>query len=214
MHSDSAPGARPWWLGWPFVYGLALALRGGLFWAGAWRPGAFLAPDSFDYLRLAKGLWRLGVFGRFEAELFRVPGYPLFLSGFAWLNELAVPAAVAVQAVLDVGLVWVAGRLAREWGGGGAVAERAARWGALWQAASVAAAAGACVVLSDSLFALGLAGLLLGMVRATRPPPYTTRPAADPSWEPPFEERRFPNPPSNLFVPSAEGRFSHKQSSL
>jgi hypothetical protein len=23
-------------------------------------------------------------------------------------------------------------------------------------------------------------------------------------WEPPFEERRFPNPPSNLFVPFAD----------
>ena len=29
-------------------------------------------------------------------------------------------------------------------------------------------------------------------------------------WEPPFEERRFPNPPSNLFVPFTDFAGSHR----
>ena len=173
----------PVWLGWPFIIALAVMLRGGLFLAGLWHPAEFLAPDSADYLRLAGDLARHGCFGLAQPELFRVPGYPVWLALFTGLGGWAVPVALAGQLALDVVLVWVTARMAGALGNGrgahGKTEQRkkgndtgtAERWAALWQAASVAAGVGAAKVLSDSLFALGLALLLLTLMRVAATPP-------------------------------------------
>lgn len=187
MPDGTRKNHRPWWLGWPFIISLAVMLRGGLFLAGLWHPAEFLAPDSADYLRLAGELARQGCFGLAQPELFRVPGYPLWLSLFAGLGAWTAPVAVAGQLALDVALVWVTARLAGAMGNGidahgngktetekrknGKSNGAADRWAALWQAGSVAAAVGAGKLLSDSLFALGVALLLLALLRFAATPP-------------------------------------------
>ncbi|MEI8079933.1 MAG: hypothetical protein WCH61_09945, partial [bacterium] len=80
MPNGASKEDHPWWLGWPFIIALAVILRGGLLLAGLWRPAEFLTPDSADYLRLADELARHGCFGLAQPELFRVPGYPLWLA--------------------------------------------------------------------------------------------------------------------------------------
>lgn len=180
MPNGSIKTDHPWWLGWPFIIALAVTLRGGLFLAGLWRPAEFLAPDSADYLRLAGDLARHDCFGLAQPELFRVPGYPMWLALFSGLGAWAVPVTVATQLALDVALVWVTARLAgalgesqigktegRKNGRDGAGADR---WAALWQAGSVAAAVGAAKLLSDSLFAFGVALLLLALLRVAATP--------------------------------------------
>lgn len=62
--------------------------------------GAVFRPDSYDYLRLADGLASEGVYG--PGEIFRAPGYPLFLSLFYSTTGSVIFVAI-IQVLIDVG---------------------------------------------------------------------------------------------------------------
>lgn len=82
------------------------------------RPGTSWAttPDSVGYIDLANGLaagcgFARAVFGRcLQAELFRTPGYPLFLAAFPSMR-----AALAVQAVLGAAVLFISALFAWRW---------------------------------------------------------------------------------------------------
>lgn len=136
-----------------WLLGLALAARLAVWLGGCWHPAALLTPDSHDYVRLAGGLAH-GQFGEpGRPEIFRVPGYPVFLSVVGLVSKS--PAWVClIQALLDVvtcALVWRLGR--RVFG------ERAGRWALLFQATSVVSITYCSRVLSETLFTLAMVGL-------------------------------------------------------
>jgi hypothetical protein len=142
---------------------LATALRVSLL-AAAWdrpthpfAPGAYdqapegvQTPDSVGYLYLADDV-RHGFFGGREPEIFRTPGYPIFLMLGSvlggpnhWWHVILI-----VQLVIDVLLVYLTYLLA--W----AVFDpRAAAWAAAFQATSAIAIASSMRLLSDGLFAM------------------------------------------------------------
>ena len=82
------------------------------------RPGVGWAtkPDSIGYIHLADGLvagcgFARAVFGScLQAELFRPPGYPLFLAVFPSMR-----AALAVQAVLGAAVILISALFAWRW---------------------------------------------------------------------------------------------------
>jgi 4-amino-4-deoxy-L-arabinose transferase-like glycosyltransferase len=129
---------------------LATGLRVGLLVMGTYR-GTFITPDSQDYMSLANNLRYTGGFERDgQPEIFRTPGYPVFLMVTAfWLGEGNGLVALGVQVALDVllvGLVFVMGRQL--------VGNGAGLLAATLQAVSPLAVAYSTRVLSDSLFAL------------------------------------------------------------
>ena len=174
---------------------LAAALAAG----GAYRFALFLAatperrlyaPDSADYLVLAKNLAAGGPFSRdprppFRPEILRTPVYPSFLAGLDRLG-LALPAAGVLAGVLLSCLAIVlvfAG--AGKWG----LSRRGSAAAAFFVALDLGAAAYANFLLSESLFVVLLllafgrlgrgvsdrpagavpAGLLLGLAILCRP---------------------------------------------
>jgi hypothetical protein len=79
---------------------------------------AFTAGDSRDWDLLARNLVQRGVYTRsaeppFDPEVFRAPGYPVFVAVVYGATGFSLPALLVVQAVLAAGataLVYVAGR--------------------------------------------------------------------------------------------------------
>ncbi len=145
---------------------VALALRAGLLAAGWQQPGRFFRPDSADYDALARSLAERGEFSRTPtgpAELFRTPGYPLFLAGVYAVSQYSVHAAIAVQILMDVvlcGLVYLLGTRLFD--------RRVGLWAAGLQAVSTAAIVSSVQILSDSLFAFLLTAAILLLVRHFR----------------------------------------------
>ncbi|HDZ22312.1 hypothetical protein LCGC14_0203600 [marine sediment metagenome] len=147
------------------ILAVALVLRGGLFVAAACNREGVLTPDSHGYWQLATSMAEQGRFTRDgKAEIFRTPGYPVFLAA---LRPVAGWRAVlAAQVLLDVALValtFVLGRMLA----GPAVGLVAAGL----QAVSPLAIAGSCRILSDGLYALLLTAavvLLIGGFRSRR----------------------------------------------
>src|ERR1035437_345848 len=91
---------------------LALASRGWLL-LTAWRSPAALTPDSPSYLVAAASLSKSGTFRTDgHPEIFRTPGYPLFLVACGLTGSLGYGTAQIVQVLLDVLLVYVTYRLA------------------------------------------------------------------------------------------------------
>jgi len=139
---------------------LALVVRLSLL-AAAWNnEGGVFTPDSKGYVQLARTL----VDGRFvddagRPEIFRTPGYPLFmLVGVPAGPELGWRVVLIVQVLIDVALVYLTYLLGSLLCGG-----RAGVLAAGLQAISAVAVASSLRILSDGLFAflLTLAVLLL-----------------------------------------------------
>jgi len=89
----------------PIILCLAAILRLALL-VSAWnRPEGFSTPDSEDYKTLAQSLVQHLDFQRdSQPEIFRTPGYPLFLSvGFL----LGWKFVIVVQVLLDVLVVYL-----------------------------------------------------------------------------------------------------------
>ncbi len=148
---------------------LAAALRVALL-AAAWNrpaqpfaPGAYdrapdgvRTPDSDGYLFLAEDLFH-GSFGVRQPEIFRTPGYPMFLLlGFLGGPNHWWHLVLIVQIAADVLLVYLTYLLA--WA---VFDRRAAAWAALFQATSAIAIASSTRLLSDGLFAMLLTLALL-----------------------------------------------------
>jgi len=129
---------------------LAALLRLGLF-AAAWkRPHRVFTPDSTEYVELARSLAGENAFRRAgQNEIFRTPGYPLFLIPSMVFRMSYWRAAIVAQILLDVLLVYLTFLLASMLAG-----HRAGMWAALFQAVSTAAIVSSVRILSDSLFAL------------------------------------------------------------
>lgn len=122
-------------------------------------PERVFTPDSLGYRDLSDNLAASGSFERDgRAEIFRTPGYPLFLVpgvtfGASWWRIVAL-----AQILLDVLLVYLTFLLAAT-----LFSRRAALWAAAIQAFTPVAVSSGVRILSDSLFAmlLTLAVLLL-----------------------------------------------------
>ncbi|MGC9454536.1 MAG: glycosyltransferase family 39 protein [Phycisphaerae bacterium] len=149
----------------------ALALRLGVLSVAFENPEGVFTPDSFGYVRLADHLHDEWQFRPHEAampEIFRTPGYPLFLLIGAPYGETPMQsggwrAVLLVQVVLDVLLVGLTYLLGK-W----AVSQRAGLVAAAFQAVAPVAVAASCRVLSDSLYAFLLTAALLLFVRHLR----------------------------------------------
>jgi len=94
---------------------VALALRAGvplLAWLCGTAPGFFSEPDTRAYVLTSEGLLESGQFARAgEPEIFRTPGYPLFLTPGVAIGQVACY-AIALQIVLSLGTVVLVQRLA------------------------------------------------------------------------------------------------------
>ncbi|MBS3734833.1 MAG: glycosyltransferase family 39 protein [Phycisphaerae bacterium] len=115
--------------------------------ATAWHaPQRLLTPDSYEYAALARTLGEDGVFARGERpEIFRTPGYPLFLLIGTLFGSAGVVTVAIVQIVADVVTVYLTYLLAL------LVADRrAALWAAGWQAVCVVAVVSSVRILSDA----------------------------------------------------------------
>jgi len=138
-------------------------MRGGLLTTAAINHGEVLAPDSYSYRQLAGSLHQRHEFSRDgEPEIFRTPGYPVFLALIQWLHG-GIWTALTAQVLLDVGLVMITFHLAAMLAG-----REAGALAALIQAVTPVAIASCCRMLSDSLYALLLTGsvvLVVGHLR-------------------------------------------------
>jgi 4-amino-4-deoxy-L-arabinose transferase-like glycosyltransferase len=149
----------------------ALALRLGLLTAAFGNPGGVFTPDSYGYVQLADHLRNDWEFRAHEAvlpEIFRTPGYPLFLLigvpyGEAPMQSAGWRVVLLAQVVLDVLLVGLTYLLGK-W----AVSHRAGLAAAAFQAVAPVAIASSCRVLSDSVYAFLLTVALLLFVRHLR----------------------------------------------
>lgn len=119
--------------------------------AVAWsHPERMLTPDSTDYLRLTGSLHAGEGFEREgRPEIFRTPGYPVFLLVAALFRSLGPGGVAAVQVLADVLLVYLTYLLAS------LVADRrSAVWAAAFQAVSVVSIVSSLRILSDGLYAV------------------------------------------------------------
>ncbi len=112
-------------------------------------PEARLAPDSADYLALAEALNAGEGYARGgEAELFRVPGYPLVLAA---LNPLTGGRGgtfvLWLQILLDCLNVWLLATLSRR-----LMRDCSPCWAMAWQAVATTSMVYACKVLSETLY--------------------------------------------------------------
>jgi hypothetical protein len=129
---------------------VAAVLRLGMF-AAVWRaPARAMTPDSAGYLQLAANLADEGAFAQDDRpEIFRTPGYPLFLLPGVPFGDAGLRAVLGVQMLIDVLLVYLAYMLAAMlWG------RRVGLWAAGFQALAPLAIASSVRLLSDSLFAM------------------------------------------------------------
>ncbi len=146
---------RPLWI----ILYAALLLRAGLLVSGWHDPQRFFAPDSNDYDFLAMSLVEHGEFSRTPdgpAELFRTPGYPLFLACIYAGGNYSIRAVLIVQILLDVGLCYLVYLL-----GVRLCSRRVGLWAAALQAVSTVAIVSSVRILSDSLFAFMLTASIL-----------------------------------------------------
>lgn len=149
----------------------ALALRLALLTAALENPTGVFTPDSFGYVRLGDHVRAEWEFRQFEGdlpEIFRTPGYPLFLTIGAPYGDEPVRSGgwrivLAVQVLPDVLLVGLTYLLGK-W----AVSRRVGLAAAAFQAVAPVAIASSCRLLSDSLYAFGLTAALLLFVRHLR----------------------------------------------
>lgn len=136
---------------------VAAVLRLALLSAAWHNPGRLLAPDSRVYIQLSENLARGGVFERDgQAELFRTPGYPLFLTLFHSFGEGWWRVASVAQVAADVLLVYLTFLLGKM-----LVDERAGLWAAGFQAICLVAISYSVWILTDCLFSLLLTLALL-----------------------------------------------------
>ncbi len=129
--------------------------------ASAWNaPERLETPDSHDYIQLANSLIISGSFGTYsDAEIFRTPGYPLFLVPSRLQLDGGWRLAVFVQIAIDVALVAVTFVLALR-----LLDRSAAIWAAAFQAISCVAVAASLRILSDGLFAFLLTVAILLLI--------------------------------------------------
>jgi hypothetical protein len=94
-----------------FLFALVLRIVP-IFFLASFESQIFLEPDSYDYLDLARNLVDHGFFGKNgDPEVFRVPGYPLYIAAFLACG-LPVGAAIVLQAILDALTCVLVGQLA------------------------------------------------------------------------------------------------------
>ncbi len=129
--------------------------------ASAWNaPHRLTTPDSHDYIQLANSLVTSGNFGTYsDAEIFRTPGYPLFLVPSRLQLDGGWRLAAFVQIAIDVALVALTFVLASR-----LLDRRAAIWAAAFQAVSCVAVAASLRILSDGLFAFLLTVAILLLI--------------------------------------------------
>lgn len=152
---------------------LALKVRMGLF-LSASGGGAFQTPDTEHYVNLASAILDDKAFARYSwrtqspPEIFRTPGYPVFIIGGQEAGETLglwgpYQSVVFCQLILDVALVgltfWLGLLLVAPWAG--LVA-------ALLQAISPLAVASSCRLVSDSLYALCFTASLVLLIKYMR----------------------------------------------
>ena len=142
----------------PLILVVAAALRLGLL-AAAWDdPQRFMTSDSQGYVELSDSLASDFSFQRGgNPEIFRTPGYPLFLLITVPFGRYWAQGAVVVQIACDVLLVYLTYLLGwMLWGRG------AGLWAAALAAVSAVAIASSVRILTDGLFAmLGMMVVLL-----------------------------------------------------
>jgi len=141
------------------ILGIALVTRLGFLVAARGDVGRLFTPDSHEYDALARNLLQAGRFVRAagaEVELFRTPGYPLFLAAVYGLSGGSLSAVLAVQVLLDVALCLLVYLLGRQ-----LCSHRAGLLAAALQAVSTVAIVASLRVLSDGLFAFLLTADLL-----------------------------------------------------
>jgi 4-amino-4-deoxy-L-arabinose transferase-like glycosyltransferase len=147
-----------------FILILAAVLRGLLLFATAPYsvPAGSMTGDSADYLQLAETYAQGRSFARDgRAEIFRTPGYPLFLAaGNLPGAARCCRAPLIAQVLIDTALVGLTGWLALL-----LLDRRAAVLAALFQAVTPLAVAASCRVLSDSLYTFFFTLAILLMVR-------------------------------------------------
>ena len=139
---------------------LAAAVRFGLV-AAVWnQPRRIYKPDSFSYVELMSNLGETLRFERDDRpEIFRTPGYPVFLLYGQLFGHNDWRAILISQAALDVLLVYLTYLL------GSVLVNRAAgAWVAAFQAVTPVSVAAALHLLTDSLFALLLLLSLASLV--------------------------------------------------
>jgi hypothetical protein len=138
---------------------LATAVRAWLFVSVACNYRLAMTPDSTSYVELAENLKNHGVFTRDllipagpqgQAEIFRTPGYPVFLMNGGWWYQPVIDVLLVMLTML------LALRLLRD--------ERLAILAGGWQAITPVAAAASVRVLSDSLYAFLLTASVLCIV--------------------------------------------------
>lgn len=150
----------------------ALALRAAMWTAAVRDPARVFTPDSQGYWDIARQMLVEGRFDNADSrpEIFRTPGYPALLA-ISHLPEVIGlgdsktlwPLALALQVLLDVGLVYLTYRLA-----GMLVSPPAAMLAAALQAISPLAVASSCRILSDGLYAFLFILALLAMTAHLR----------------------------------------------
>jgi len=124
----------------------------------AWsEPKRYFTPDSYDYDTLAHSLLESGRFARVGSpEIFRTPGYPVFLAGIYALTGNSIHAVVIVQAFLDVLLCYLVFQLGRM-----LLSQAVGLVAAAIQAISPVMIAYCCRILSETLFAFLIVSMLL-----------------------------------------------------
>ncbi len=149
----------------------AMALRLALLTAAFENPEGVFTPDSYSFVQLADHLAEEGEFRKGEGEapeIFRTPGYPLFLLTGAEYGDEPHRArgwrvVLMAQVLLDVLLVGLTYLLAKQ-----VVSQTAGLAAAAFQAVAPVAVASSCRLLSDSLYAFLLTAALLLFVRHLR----------------------------------------------
>ncbi len=141
---------------------VALVLRVSLLVASWSEPQRYFTSDSYSYDALAATMVERGEFSQLPGgptELFRTPGYPLFLAGIYAVVGRNFHAVVAVQILLDTGLCYLVYLL-----GVRLCSRRVGLWAAGLQAVSTVAIISGLRILSDGLFAFMLTGTILLLV--------------------------------------------------
>ncbi|MFP4052823.1 MAG: glycosyltransferase family 39 protein [Phycisphaerae bacterium] len=151
------------WLG--VVLATAVALSAALVGVAlsATKGTSLQAPDSSDYLQLARSLRDTGSLDPLGTSVFRTPGYPILLAGARWAGDALGRASGGVALLLLVQqslLAWVTYRLGRQFFPRGTATAAAALL-----VVSPAVLASSVRVLSDTPFAILLTASLWLMVR-------------------------------------------------
>ncbi len=110
----------------------------------------FIDPDSRDYIKLADNLAAFNGYTKGEeAEIFRAPGYPIFIAPFRYLFSQTVLPVIIFQCLLATGTVYLLWLLTLSITGGDT---KIAKFAAIIQAISLSSIVYANKVLSETLF--------------------------------------------------------------